>query len=130
MSNSVLTNFKLNFPYLYKEAASYEEINGYDIIVTLKNGASIVYDDVDKSFRNLPKDSNSMTESECRREFGIRLEKIMNRKRITQEELSYKTGISQGMISNYITGRNSPSFYNVDKIAKALGCSVDEFRYI
>lgn len=130
MSNSALTNFKLNFPYLYKEAVSYEDLNGYDIIITLKNGASIVYDDVDKSFRNLPKDSNSMTEDECRREFGIRLEKIMNRKRITQEELSYKTGISQGMISNYITGRNSPSFYNVDKIAKALGCSVDEFRYI
>ena len=109
MSNSILTNFKLNFPYLYKEAVSYEDLNGYDIIITLKNGASIVYDDVDKSFRNLPKDSNSMTEDECRREFGIRLEKIMNRKRITQEELSYKTGISQGTISNYITRRKTTS---------------------
>jgi transcriptional regulator with XRE-family HTH domain len=48
---------------------------------------------------------------------------------ISQCELSERTGITQPSISDYMNGKKLPSFYTVDKIAKALGCSVDAFRY-
>lgn len=123
-------NFKKIFPSLAKLMIGYREINNFELLVKLDDGSKIVYDDFNKSYRNLPRDSRNMTEQECRKEFGIRLRKTIERKGISQSELSAKTGISQPMISQYILGRKSPTFYRVDKIAKALGCSMDEFRYL
>jgi transcriptional regulator with XRE-family HTH domain len=54
----------------------------------------------------------------------------MCRKGVTQSDLSFATGIAQPTLSGYINGKHEPGLYAIDKIAKALGCSVDEFRYI
>lgn len=60
--------------------------------------------------------------------FGVKLRKIMEEKNITQNKLSDMTGIEQPTISHYVNGNMNPSFYIADKIATALGCSLDEFR--
>ena len=70
-----------------------------------------------------------MSEQQCREEFSIRLKRLMYRQGVTQKELSEETGISEMTISNYMNGKRTPSFYNVDKISKALKCSIDIFRY-
>ena len=62
-------------------------------------------------------------------EFRQRLRRLMTRQGVSQLELSELTGIPQSTISNYLTGKFLPGFYNMDKIAKALKCSIDEFRY-
>ena len=123
-------NFAMYFPSLAENTITYEELNEVELVAKLNNGRALLYDDIDHSFRMLPVNSVDMTEDECRAEFGWRLRKIMYRNGITQEELSERTGIAQSRISNYLRGKNSPTFYVVDRIAKALGCSVDEFRYI
>jgi DNA-binding Xre family transcriptional regulator len=123
-------NFAMYFPSLAENTITYEELNSVELVAKLNNGRALLYDDIDHSFRMLPANSVDMTEDECRAEFGWRLRKIMYRNGITQEELSKRTGIAQARISNYLRGKNSPTFYVVDRIAKALGCSVDEFRYI
>lgn len=125
----LLSNLQRMYPFLYDQMESYVIINDFDIHIKLKDGSTVLYDDFDKSFRSLPENCNELTEEQCRREFGSRLYRIMQRKCITQEELSACTGIHQTIISKYINGKHTPSFYNVDKIAKALGCSVDELRY-
>ena len=129
MIKSKYENMKMYFPFLAKEAVEFKDDGKFELIVKLKSGEVISYDDLEKTIRNLPGNSDCMTENECRTEFGIRLRNIMFRKGITQAELSSMTGITQTMISKYITGKTSPSFYNVDKIAKALRCSIEELRY-
>lgn len=129
MSNTIFENLVLYFPNIADQMVKSRGDGNGGLIVNLRNGDTIFYDDINKSIRNLPRNSNSMTEEECRKEFGIRLRKLMFRKGVTQAELSDMTGIQQSALSNYITGKTSPSFYNVDKIAKALECSVDIFRY-
>jgi len=117
------------FPFLVREMVECYT-DGYDeLVVTLSDGGIVSYDDFYKTFRRLPSDYN-MNEDECKMEFGIRLRKTMALKGLNQTMLSERTGIPQPLLSNYITGRTNPSFYAVDKIAKALGCSVDEFRHI
>lgn len=123
-------NFTMNFPFVARNAVSYRKDSATTLVIKLADGTSVLWDDMDRIMSRLPEDSMNMTENECRREFGKRLYRIMLRKHITQEELSLATGISRPLISNYITGKNTPSFYNVDKIAKTLGCSTDELRYI
>lgn len=123
-------NFAMYFPSMAEDTITYEELNDFELVVKMSNGTTVLYDDIDHSFRRLPRSSDDMTEDECLTEFGCRLRKIMFRNGITQEELSERTGIAQPRISRYLRGKNSPTFYVVDRIAKALGCSVDEFRYI
>jgi transcriptional regulator with XRE-family HTH domain len=50
-------------------------------------------------------------------------------KGVNQQYLSDATGITAVTLSNYMRGKVTPNFYNVDKIAKALDCSIEEFRY-
>ena len=129
MSNKLFDNFKLNFPLLAIETNRYYETSKYNLAVELQDGTRVLYDDWDGTIRNLPTNSDNLTESEFGFEFGMRLRRLMSRKGVTQMVLSELTGIPQSMISLYMNGKNTPSFYKVDKIAKALNCSVDEFRY-
>ena len=130
MSKYIYDNLNFYFPFIVREAVEYIENGSFELIVKLTDGSFILYNDLERTIRKLPKDCKHMTEQECRKEFGIRLKNIMFQKSITQNELSEITGIQQYLISNYINGKTTPSFYNVDKIAKALNCSIEEFRYV
>jgi DNA-binding Xre family transcriptional regulator len=122
-------NFAMRFPFIAEKVIEYCESSEYDITVKLEDGDIFLYDDMEGSIRRLPTDSGSLTKEECNREFGERLIRMMRRKCINQAELSERTGIAQPQISNYLNGKNTPSFYVVDKIAKALKCSTEYFRY-
>ena len=123
-------NFAMRFPFIAEKVVEWSENSEYDITVRLEDSSMFLYDNIEGSIRKLPSDSRSLTKDECNREFGERLMRMMRRKAVTQEELSERTGIGQAQISRYLNGKNSPSFYIVDKIAKALNCSVEYFRYI
>lgn len=125
----LINRLELYYPFITQNAEEYIQISNMELIVHLNDGSTILYDDVDQTFRQLPNDSNCMTEDQCRYEFGMRLKRIMYRKGFTQKDLSEETGISEITLSKYITGKSTPNFYNVDKIAKALKCSIDDLRY-
>lgn len=128
--NRMFNNFIMRFPFIAEKVVECLGASEFDITMRLEDGDIFLYDDMEGSIRKLPSDSGSLTRDECNREFGERLLRIMRRKCITQSELSEMTGLTQSQISNYINGRNAPSFYVVDKIAKALNCSIEYFRYI
>lgn len=130
MSKQIFRNLEMYFPFVFREMEEMIETDSNSLAVKLQDGSWVLYDDYAKTIRNLPKDINNMTEEECRNEFGKRLYRIMYLKGITQQELSDITGISQPMISAYVSGKVTPSFYKVDKIAKAIGCSADDLRYV
>lgn len=129
-SNAMFGEFKLYFPITADKVVEYRETSRYELTIKLNNGDMVLYDDLDKSIRNLPRNTNSLTEAECRLEFGRRLRKIMYMQGVSQKELADSTNISPTMLSKYMNGSASPSFYVVDRIAKALDCSADTFRYI
>jgi DNA-binding Xre family transcriptional regulator len=129
MEDRVFDNFERFFPSIARLALNCRQIDLSSIMVDLEDGDRVMYDDVEKTIRTLPKDPNSLSKDQCSYEFGLRLRRVMTMKGITQEELAERTGLTQTMISLYINGKNNPSFYAVDKIAKALGCSLDDLRY-
>lgn len=116
-------NFELHFPWLAKDVNGYEVYSGFEIIITLNNGERILYDDLDKSVETLVP---NVTESIWRRRFARRLYKQMRFKGIDQQMLSDRTGISRQMLSKYANAKAVPSVYNTEKIADALGCSVED----
>ena len=125
-----LYNFSLYFPYIYEDAKEIFDLNPIELLVERNNGSKLIYNEFHNSVRYIPKDPHNMTEEECRSEFKYRLLSCMERYHMSQGMLSEVTGISQHVLSRYMNGVSIPSFQNLDKIAKALGCSMDEFRYV
>lgn len=121
-------NMEMYWSNVTRDVVDVEYIGRYELVVTVSDGTRYLYNDLDEGIRRLP-DRNNMTRQECLKEFGYRLYNIMRFKNITQEELQAMTGIPQARLSEYIAGKRAPGFYNVDKIARALDCSVDELRY-
>ena len=128
MLESIINNLELYFPTVAKCMTAYRQIDDFEIMAYTDDGDRYVYDDLNRTIRMLPRYEDTMTESVWRREFGIRLKHRMIRRGLTQQELANEVGISQVMLSNYMTGRSMPSFYIVDKLARALDCSVDDLR--
>ena len=129
INKELLKGLNLYFPAIYKDMTNCKQCGPFALEVKTSNGAFWFYDDVQSTIRRLPQDRNSLTEEECRTEFGKRLVMMLRRKGITQEELSKRSCVSSKTLSLYITGKHTPNFYIADKIAKALECSMDHFRY-
>lgn len=130
MNEYIVEQLERLFPFIVKEAVTYKKYNDFEWLIILKDGSTVLYDEFSKTIRRLPNNSNELTEQECRKEFGARLRMRMDRAGVSQLELSNRTGIAQPQLSRYVTGKATPSFYIIDKIAKALRCSTDEFRYV
>lgn len=122
-------NFAMYYGSLAERVRDYDETDIGELTLYLENGRTIIYDDIHRSIRELPLDSDRLTPDECRNEFSLRLRSLLDRRCISQKQLAEMAGITEATLSGYITGRATPNFYTLDKIAKVLNCSVDKFRY-
>lgn len=126
---NMISNLELYFPFLAEDAVYYSEQSEYELLIKLNNGKIYLYDDLEHSFRVLPRDKNNLTKDEFKKEFGMRLYKKMYRKGLTEAELAERTGLTQQQLSEYIVGKKIPGLYIADRIAKALNCPVDDLVY-
>ena len=125
-----LNAFKSYYPNLASKIKKHKVVLGHEVEVFLDDGRAFIFDKYESTLRSIPSHSKYMTEKEFRIEFAYRLRKILKMKGVSQNALSELSGISEKMINNYTNGNNTPSFYAVDRIARALNVSTDEFRYI
>jgi DNA-binding Xre family transcriptional regulator len=118
-----------NNPFINEEdILSYEALNEHDLLITYRNGKKEIYDTYNNTSRRINRpNSNNMDDSQMRLNFRRRLQTIMNRKWVTQEELAQRINSSQQMISRYLTGQSIPSALTIKKIADALDCNVNDF---
>lgn len=130
MTNNIYKNFETYFPGFAKDVVEHYYKGGFELIVRLRDGDMYTYDNLEHTIRRLPRDYRNLSEDECRKEFAIRLCRRMFIAGVSQLELAEITGISRQSLSSYMCGKSIPSFHKVDAIAKALNCSVDEFRYL
>lgn len=127
--NSDYELLRRHYPFIAKDVVDYHENGKHELILTLVDGSKCSYDTVWHTIRNIPIDRDHMTDEEYRVEFGSRLRDTLYLKGLTQQDLSDMTGISRITISHYITGNTTPSLPNADKIARCLGCTIEDFLY-
>lgn len=118
-----------NNPFINEEdILSYEALNKHDLLITFKNGNQEIYDTFSNTSRRVIRiDQTQTDDSQMRLNFRRRLQTIMNRKWVTQEELARRINSTQPMVSRYLTGQSIPSALTLKKIADALDCSVNDF---
>ena len=64
--------------------------------------------------------------SDIRKPLGLRIKKIRQKREMSQEELSFESGLHRTYISDIERGNRNVSIKNIDKIAKALKVSLKE----
>lgn len=118
-------------PYVTKDdIEEIREISDWDLLISFKDGEKFIYEMDIGYYRFLFYDNiNDITEAQERKHFAHKLRIIMSRKGYTQDLMEELTGISQTMYSHYMTGRSIPNAITLRKIAKILGCSMDDFFY-
>lgn len=123
-------DFTLYCPMWVDRAVKYTPIHKHIIRVFLDNGDRVEFDNLTKSFRYLAKNkvdiAEELTDEGCRETFAMNLTDMMRDRGIGQKLLSERTGISQSMLSRYLTRRSTPTLTNIRKIAKVLGCWTHE----
>lgn len=121
--------YALYYPKYASITEDWYQESEWDLVAKLSDGSRLIFDGHMRTIRSLP-DTDDIDERQLRIEFSKRLYKMLDRKGITQLELSKRTGISTMAISKYINRKATPSLHNANKIARALGCSVDDLILI
>lgn len=67
-----------------------------------------------------------MTHGEWKNIFGDNLSTILREKRISQKDLSRDSGVSMGMVSDYVNKLTAPNIFAVINMAYALDVEIDE----
>ena len=107
---------------------NYYATSSHELMVIFKDGTRILFDTyANLSHRLNISDNGKLSEDEMKLQFRRRLQIMMNRKWVNQEELARRIGSSQQMISRYLTGQSIPGAITLKLIADALECSTDDF---
>jgi XRE family transcriptional regulator, aerobic/anaerobic benzoate catabolism transcriptional regulator len=61
-----------------------------------------------------------------RRQLGMTVQTLRDKRAMTQEVLAKKAGISRGYLARVETGRHEPTLTTLRKLAKALGGPVTQ----
>lgn len=130
----VLKSFKNHFPDLYDEMVDWYPYGHLEIAIKLRNGKRIFYDMMDDLIGPINEFDDNVEEDideiAWRNNFSSRLINKMRKVGIGQEILSDRSGISRVTLSKYMNGKASPSGYNLERLARALRCSISELTSI
>lgn len=116
------------YPWSDATIEEWNELNDWTVIATMRNGRSYLYDDISRHLREvIPiRDGLDLTDEEWSMGFAQRLQNQIYRSRTTQGRLADAVGITDTMMSRYITGRAIPRAQIVYRMAQALDCTVDD----
>lgn len=120
----------LYFPDLLGDVVHVREYVQFMLLLETNTKYDYFYNITNNVLIPIPKDDKNLDKESFRRIFGVLLRRALECSGLTQEELSEKTGIPQPNISDYLYGKHFPSFYQIDKMAKAMNCSVEDLRYV
>lgn len=113
------------------DVVSYRPKHMHAIRVTLRNGDYVDYNYKTGFFQyhragSEVHSARDLTDEDCRAVFASNLSEFMRTRGFGQAILSERTGLSQGIISRYLTKKSTPSITNLKKIAEVLDCHYEE----
>lgn len=129
MFDYMYKNAKMYYPSMINEAVEYGCINDHEIVFIFEDGSRVIYDDFDKTIRSITNVNSTPTADQYKKDFSIRLHRLLCYKGISQQELADLIGVDQSIISKYMRGTHAPSLYTACAIAKALNCSLNDLVY-
>lgn len=128
MNDFTLKRLEKSYPFLYREADDIKELNSEEIVIKTIHNDFYIFNENENTILRAPINEDP-EEYIFRRQFGKGIRRMMSIRGLTQRDLSELTGLSQPQLSGYMNGRNLPSPYVLEKLAKVLKCKVDDFYF-
>lgn len=122
----LFNKFSSTFPSVAEKVVDGYFSGRYEIMLILSDGRQVIYDGISDRARFISSDKDYLEESTWSTEFAFRLRKRMERAGIGQKELASAIGVTQGSVSNYLSGRSIPNAHVLMRISKTLDCSITE----
>lgn len=125
----LIHNLKLTNLDIYESAIRFEEIGPNELMIYREDGSRVRYDCFNGDwFKWYPTDYdiNKRSDKQIIQDFQWRLRRTMTVKCIGQSKLAERSGISQGTISNYLSGKSIPDILKLNSLARALNVDVSE----
>lgn len=125
----LIHNLKLTNLDIYESAIRFEEIGPNELMIYREEGSRVRYDCFNGDwFKWYPTDYdiNKRSDKQIIQDFQWRLRRTMTVKCIGQSKLAERSGISQGTISNYLSGKSIPDILKLNSLARALNVDVSE----
>ena len=126
---SIFNDFESHYFRLADKVINWYPSGKNEIIIVLDDGCVLRFDWITKYCQNIiesEEDDYMKDEDSWKNNFANRLNQRMKNIFYTQERLAAETGISFVTINKYAKGKSIPSVYNLEKIARALKCSMYE----
>lgn len=120
-----IKQFETYYPDLIGQVVDWWASGRTSIALKMNDGNIYDYDPMDDSLRRVNVYMDVDEEAE-RKAFGSNLQKMIPFSGLSKGELAEEAGITNAMLSRYIRGNSMPSVLVARRIAKALGCRVDE----
>lgn len=121
---SIIEHFKIYFPDTYPHMVEWWESGPMSVFIRFDDGSVSEYNKYDDSLREI-RDTDIDTPSA--RSIGHNLQKLIQLSGMTQTEIASRIGVTNAMMSRYTHGTSIPSGDKLYRIARLIGCSVDEF---
>lgn len=97
-------------------------IDEWDLFVMFDDGVKFIYDIATGYFRCYTYTMSTITEEQWKFEFRDKLKTRLEHIFMSQDELAYKIGTTQPMVSRYLKGNAMPGLFMFHKIVDAIGC--------
>ena len=111
-----IESFKQDWSMVYEEAEHIIQDGLYDLVIFSKDGCIYTYSTLDRYLVRVSR-THTPTAEEYAKALGQKLYWAAFHKGFDQRQLAEALGVSQGTVSNYMTGRNPPSLYQIHKMA-------------
>lgn len=122
------------YQHIVDKMVDYYPVSSDEIKIIMNDGKDLIYNVVMDKMRWAVDRRDNMKnfpdETSYRKTVQICLGSIMRMRRVSRQELSDITGLSEVSISKYLNGKATPTLYHAEKIARALDCSVSDFYKI
>lgn len=126
----IYEEFKIYHPYMIDQVCEVRPWSSSSILVITNDGGRFSFDKYSKAIRRLgvnePTDINDITDENTRELFAANLVDLMQSRGFSQRSLAERTGLSVGVISNYLNKRTTPTVSAAYKLAMALECSIGD----
>lgn len=119
-------DFGLQHPHFYEQVVDWCPSGRMSIFVKLNNGKCYDYDRADGSIRRVRSKDDVFDDDILEQELSANLRKNIPFAGKTQTELCEELGITSAMMSRYLHGKSTPSATKLYRIAKAIGCTMEE----
>lgn len=129
MWNGILDDFEMYNNHLISKVVDWYPSGQAEITVKLDDGRKLCYDwriKRSRFIRTIDDPDGCNDEVEWRSRFAKSLNDRLRKMCASESWLSEVSGISKVTLSKYMTGKSTPSAYNISRLAKALRCSTHE----